>query len=239
MKILSKKIKNGGNNEISGEEAFKLYDTYGFPLELTKEIAEENNLNVNEEDFKKNMQEQKDRARASIQKVSLVDDLVYVNNPATEFLGYENSSCEAQVINVVENDDTLDVILDKTVFYAQSGGQQGDTGVFTKENGTKVRVLDTFKVQDVFVHRVEKTDIQTGEKIKAEIDFEKRCETQKHHSLAHLLQAALIKVLGDEVHQAGSQVEENRTRYDFSFSRAMTKDEIKKKNNKRLDKSRY
>ena len=203
---LIKKIKNNGNNEISGEEAFKLYDTYGFPLELTKEIAEENNLNVNEEDFKKNMQEQKDRARASIQKVSLVDDLVYVNNPATEFLGYENSSCEAQVINVVENDDTLDVILDKTVFYAQSGGQQGDTGVFTKENGTKVRVLDTFKVQDVFVHRVEKTDIQTGEKIKAEIDFEKRCETQKHHSLAHLLQAALIKVLGDEVHQAGSQV---------------------------------
>lgn len=225
---LIKKIKNDGNNEISGEEAFKLYDTYGFPLELTKEIAEENNLSVNEEDFKKNMQEQKDRARASIQKVSLVDDLVYVNNPATEFLGYENSSCEAQVINVVENDDTLDVILDKTVFYAQSGGQQGDTGVFTKENGTKVRVLDTFKVQDVFIHRVEKTDIQTGEKIKAEIDIEKRCETQKHHSLAHLLQAALIKVLGDEVHQAGSQVEENRTRYDFSFSRAMTKDEIKK-----------
>ena len=225
---LIKKIKENNKNEISGEEAFKLYDTYGFPYELTKEIADENNLKVDEEGFKAHMQEQKDRARASVQKISLVDDLVYVDNPQTEFLGYEKNTCTSKVINIIENEDTLDVILDKTVFYAQSGGQEGDTGVFIKANGTKIEVLETFKVQDVFVHRVKKSDIKISDEITAQIDVIKRQETQKHHSLAHLLQAALIKVLGDEVHQAGSQVEKNRTRYDFSLSRAMTKDEIKK-----------
>ena len=226
---LIKKIKSEGKDEISGEEAFKLYDTYGFPLELTKEIAGENNLKVNEKDFQKNMQEQKDRARASVQKISLVDDLIYVDNPATEFLGYEENSCRARVINVIENDDSLDVILDKTVFYAQSGGQTGDTGVIMKSDcDTKIEVLETFKVQDVFVHRVNKNaEIKKGEQVLALIDFSRRREIEKHHSLAHLLQAALIKELGDEVHQAGSQVEENRTRYDFSLSRAMSKDEIK------------
>ena len=225
---LIKKIKENNKNEISGEEAFKLYDTYGFPYELTKEIADENNLKVDEEGFKAHMQEQKDRARASVQKISLVDDLVYVDNPQTEFLGYEKNTCTSRVINIIENEDTLDVILDKTVFYAQSGGQEGDTGVFIKADGTKIEVLETFKVQDVFVHRVKKSDIKVSDEITAQIDVIKRQETQKHHSLAHLLQAALIKVLGDEVHQAGSQVEKNRTRYDFSLSRAMTKDEIKK-----------
>lgn len=225
---LIKKIKENNKNEISGEEAFKLYDTYGFPYELTKEIADENNLKVDEEGFKAHMQEQKDRARASVQKISLVDDLVYVDNPQTEFLGYEKNTCTSKVINIIENEDTLDVILDKTVFYAQSGGQEGDTGVFIKADGTKIEVLETFKVQDVFVHRVKKSDIKVSDEITAQIDVIKRQETQKHHSLAHLLQAALIKVLGDEVHQAGSQVEKNRTRYDFSLSRAMTKDEIKK-----------
>lgn len=225
---LIKKIKENNKNEISGEEAFKLYDTYGFPYELTKEIADENNLKVDEEGFKAHMQEQKDRARASVQKISLVDDLVYVDNPQTEFLGYEKNTCTSKVINIIENEDTLDVILDKTVFYAQSGGQEGDTGVFIKADGTKIEVLETFKVQDVFVHRVKKSDIKISDEITAQIDVIKRQETQKHHSLAHLLQAALIKVLGDEVHQAGSQVEKNRTRYDFSLSRAMTKDEIKK-----------
>lgn len=225
---LIKNIKENNKNEISGEEAFKLYDTYGFPYELTKEIADENNLKVDEEGFKAHMQEQKDRARASVQKISLVDDLVYVNNPQTEFLGYEKNTCTSKVINIIENEDTLDVILDKTVFYAQSGGQESDTGVFIKADGTEIEVLETFKVQDVFVHRVKKSDIKISDEITAKIDVIKRQETQKHHSLAHLLQAALIKVLGDEVHQAGSQVEKNRTRYDFSLSRAMTKDEIKK-----------
>ena len=225
---LIKKIKENNKNEISGKEAFKLYDTYGFPYELTKEIADENNLKVDEEGFKAHMQEQKDRARASVQKISLVDDLVYVDNPQTEFLGYEKNTCTSKVINIIENEDTLDVILDKTVFYAQSGGQEGDTGVFIKADGTEIEVLETFKVQDVFVHRVKKSDIKVSDEITAQIDVIKRQETQKHHSLAHLLQAALIKVLGDEVHQAGSQVEKNRTRYDFSLSRAMTKDEINK-----------
>ena len=226
IKDLIDKIKSENKSEISGEEAFKLYDTYGFPLELTKEIALENNLEVNEKEFQENMKEQKDRARASVQKISLVDDLVYVNNPKTEFLGYEQNECSAKVINIVKNDDTCDIILDKTVFYAQSGGQVGDIGYLVKKDGTKVEVIETFKVQDVFAHRV-LGNLEVGDEVVAKIDVQRRLEIQKHHSLAHLLQAALIKVLGDEVHQAGSQVEENRTRYDFSFSRAMSKDEIK------------
>ena len=221
------KIKAQGGSEITGDEAFKLYDTYGFPLELTKEIADENNLSVNEEDFKQKMKEQKERARASVQKISLVDDLVYVNNPATEFLGYNSTTCEAKVINVVADENNFDVILDKTVFYAQSGGQVGDIGTLETKSGKIVPVIETFKVQDVFVHRIEGT-LEIGDEIVATIDSKRRCETQKHHSLAHLLQAALIKHLGDEVHQAGSQVEPDRCRYDFSFSRAMTKEELNK-----------
>jgi len=231
-----KAAKAKGEKVISGEDCFKLYDTYGFPLELTKEIAAENLVEVDEEGFKKFMETQKDRARASMQKVVLADDKNYTSKPATKFVGYSENEARARVLAIIKNgedveftneDDIADVILDTTPFYAESGGQIGDSGVLEVENSDNVEVLKTFKVQNVFAHRV-RGAIKRGDSVIARIDADKRAEIRKHHSLAHLLQAALISVLGKEVHQAGSQVEENRTRYDFSFERAMTKDEIAK-----------
>lgn len=229
---------------INGEDAFKLYDTFGFPLELTVEIAAESNVNVDVDAFKVEMENQRERAKASVQKIVLTDELVYANiekdKGSTDFIGYEKLSCEdAKVIAIVKDgevveavdssDEIVDIMLDKTPFYAESGGQVGDVGTICAK-GFESEVANTFKVNKLFVQRVNIVDgeIKVGDTVSAKVDVEKRQETRVHHSLAHLLQAALIKILGDEVHQAGSQVDMQRTRFDFSFPRAMSKDEIKK-----------
>jgi len=222
--------------DISGEDAFKLYDTFGFPLELTVEIAAENGLKVDIEGFNKEMQAQKQRAKAAAQKIVLTDDLVYVDIEkefgATEFVGYEKNDIKANIAAKVENlkdSSYVDIILDKTPFYAESGGQVGDCGVL--ENDTfKAEVLTTFKVNKLFVHRCQIIDgeLIVNDFVTAKIDSKRREEIRIHHTAAHLLQSALIKVLGSEVKQAGSQVEEGRTRFDFSFSRAMSSAEIKR-----------
>lgn len=218
---------------IDGESAFKLYDTFGFPFELTKEIAEENGLTVDEAGFKVAMQEQKDRAKAATQKISVTGDLKYAKIEekvgSTDFVGYEQNECDAKILDLVEGDGYVDIILDKTPFYAECGGQVGDSG-YIENDDLKAEVLTTFKVNKLFVHRskVINGDVVIGENVHAKIDIPRREEIRLHHTSAHLLQAALIKVLGDEVHQAGSQVEENRMRFDFTFSRAMTPDELMK-----------
>ena len=217
--------------DIDGESAFKLYDTYGFPLELTKEIALENGLNVDENGYKIAMQEQKDRAKAAAAKISVTGDMKYAKVEkevgSTEFVGYSENECDAKILATIDGEGYVDVVLDKTPFYAECGGQVGDSGVIENEN-LKLEVLTTFKVNKLFVHRCEVVngEITIGEKVHAKIDVERREEIRLHHSSAHLLQAALVKVLGDEVKQAGSQVEENRMRFDFTFSRAMEPDEI-------------
>ena len=217
--------------DIDGESAFRLYDTFGFPFELTKEIAQENGLQVDEEGFKTAMQEQKDRAKAATQKISVTGDIKYAKIEeevgSTESLGYNETSAVAKILATVDGEGFVDIVLDKTPFYAECGGQIGDSGVIENEN-MKAEVLTTFKVNNLFVHRAKliNGEITIGEIVNAQIDVEKREEIRVHHTSAHLLQAALIKVLGDEVHQAGSQVEENRMRFDFTFSRAMTPEEI-------------
>ena len=217
--------------DIDGESAFKLYDTYGFPLELTKEIALENGLNVDENGYKIAMQEQKDRAKAAAAKISVTGDMKYAKVEkevgSTEFVGYSENECDAKILATIDGEGYVDVVLDKTPFYAECGGQVGDSGVIENEN-LKLEVLTTFKVNKLFVHRCEVVngEITVGEKVHAKIDVSRREEIRLHHSSAHLLQAALVKVLGDEVKQAGSQVEENRMRFDFTFSRAMEPDEI-------------
>ena len=217
--------------DIDGESAFRLYDTYGFPLELTKEIALENGLNVDEEGYKVAMQEQKDRAKAAAAKISVTGDMKYAKVEkevgSTEFVGYTENECDAKILATIDGEGYVDVVLDKTPFYAECGGQVGDSGVIENEN-LKLEVLTTFKVNKLFVHRCEVVngEITIGENVHAKIDVARREEIRLHHSSAHLLQAALVKVLGDEVKQAGSQVEENRMRFDFTFSRAMEPDEI-------------
>ena len=228
-KLLDEFIVN--KKDIDGENAFKLYDTYGFPLELTKEIAEENGLKVDEEGYKAAMQEQKERAKAATAKLSVTGDMKYAKIEdevgSTEFVGYTENEADAKILATVEGDGYVDIVLDKTPFYAECGGQVGDSGVIENYN-MKAEVLTTFKVNKLFFHRSKliNGDITIGEKVKAKIDVSRREEIRLHHTSAHLLQAALIKVLGDEVHQAGSQVEENRMRFDFTFNRAMTPEEI-------------
>lgn len=233
-KLLDEFIAN--KKDIDGESAFKLYDTYGFPLELTKEIAAENGLNVDEDGYKTAMQEQKDRAKAATAKISVTGDMKYAKLEdevgSTEFVGYEENECDAKILATIEGDGYIDVVLNKTPFYAECGGQTGDSGIIEdkKTNGQEVKleVLTTFKVNKLFVHRCK---IINGDELKdvevhAQIDIPRREEIRLHHTSAHLLQSALRKVLGEEVHQAGSQVEQDRMRFDFTFSRAMTPEEI-------------
>ena len=222
--------------DIDGESAFKLYDTYGFPFELTKEIAEENGLKVDEAGYKSAMQEQKDRAKAATAKISVTGDMKYAKLEdqvgSSEFVGYTENECDAKILATIDGDGYVDIVLDKTPFYAECGGQVGDSGIIEdkKTGGQEVKldVLTTFKVNKLFVHRCQiiNGEITIGEQVKAKIDVPRREEIRLHHSSAHLLQAALTKVLGNEVKQAGSQVEENRMRFDFTFSRAMTENEI-------------
>ena len=217
--------------DIDGESAFKLYDTYGFPFELTKEIAEENGLKVDEAGYKSAMQEQKDRAKAATAKISVTGDMKYAKLEdqvgSSEFVGYTENECDAKILATIDGDGYVDIVLDKTPFYAECGGQVGDSGYIENEN-LKAEVLTTFKVNKLFVHRskVINGEITISEQVKAKIDVPRREKIRLHHSSAHLLQAALTKVLGNEVKQAGSQVEENRMRFDFTFSRAMTENEI-------------
>ncbi len=222
--------------DIDGESAFKLYDTYGFPFELTKEIAAENGLNIDEEGFKAAMREQKDRAKAAAAKISVTGDIKYAKVEdevgSTDFVGYDENECKAKILATIEGEGFVDVVLDKTPFYAECGGQTGDSGIVFNDS-LKLDVLTTFKVNHLYVHRCQivNGEINIGDEVIAQIDLARREEIRVHHTSAHLLQAALIKVLGDEVHQAGSQVEENRMRFDFTFSRAMTPEEIQKTEN--------
>lgn len=228
-KLLEDLMQN--SKQIDGENAFKLYDTFGFPLELTMEIAAEKGVSVDVDGYKAEMQKQKEKAKAAAHKISLTDDLVYVDVEnkfgSTNFVGYNSEQAEAKIIAIIEAGDFIDIVLDKTPFYAECGGQVGDTG-FIEGNGFKAEVLNTFKVNKLFVHRVQMIngEAKTGDIVTACIDAEKRHKIALHHSNAHLIQAALRKVLGNEVHQAGSFVEDNRTRFDFTFPRAMTKEEI-------------
>ncbi len=217
--------------DIDGESAFRLYDTFGFPLELSKEIAEENGLKIDEEGYKKAMQEQKERAKAATAKISVTGDIKYAKLEeqvgSTEFTGYEENEGRAKILAFIDGEGYTDIVLDKTPFYAECGGQTGDSGVIENDN-MKAEVLTTFKVNKLFVHRAKVMygEITVGDQVNAKIDLPRREEIRIHHTSAHLLQAALIKVLGDEVKQAGSQVEENRMRFDFTFSRAMTPEEL-------------
>ena len=233
-------LLSDGSKQISGENAFKLYDTYGFPLELTVEIAQEKGISVDEEGFKACMKEQKERAKAAAQKIILTDDLIYIDiekeKGETNFVGYEKNCTDAKVVALVKDaekidsadeGETVDIVIDATPFYAECGGQVGDSGVIEGKN-FKARVLNTFKVDNLYAHRAEITEgtVKPEDSICAAIDVYRRQQITAHHTTAHLLQAALQKVLGDSVKQAGSQVEPDKTRFDFSFDRAMTAAEI-------------
>ena len=237
-------IKEEGKNAVSGEVAFKLHDTYGFPIDLTREIAAENSLKVDEDGFQKEMEAQKLRAREALKKKagSAWGELSSVKAekiPETVFLGYENYKCNAKILYMAKDEEEVDtvfdgenvgIILDKTVFYAESGGQVGDTGLIETKTGI-VEIKDCKKTPDgIFIHygKVTKGFIERGQEAEATIDVAKRVSIARNHTATHLLHKALRHVLGEHVAQAGSLVEEERFRFDFTHFEPVSEDDLKR-----------
>ncbi|MBQ3816838.1 MAG: alanine--tRNA ligase, partial [Clostridia bacterium] len=238
LSILNEFMKNGGT--LSGENAFKLYDTYGFPLDLTKDILAENGMSVDEEGFKTLMEKQRELARSSRKSADKEswksDGISFDGIDKTEFLGYSSYECEANIVDIVfggehtsfaQTGSKAILVLDKTVFYGESGGQSGDTGVITG-NGFEFLVTDTKRSAGVFTHfgTVKSGVVSLGDKVKAKIDTEKREAIRRNHTAAHLLQAGLRAVLGTHVEQAGQLVNEAAVRFDFTHFSALTAEEI-------------
>jgi len=228
--------KAKGEKMISGADAFKLYDTFGFPVDLTREIAEESGLVIDNDSFLALMKEQKDRARAARGNISGWSDSsksLLENLPATEFVGYTLAECVAKVLSIIVDSEAVEtasegecsVIFDKTPFYGEGGGQVGDSG----EVASVGTVTDTKKTNGIYIHELTlDAPIKVGDEVTLKIDSARRNAIKRNHSSAHLLQAALRSVLGTHVEQAGSYVDEHRVRFDFTHLAAMTEDEIAK-----------
>ena len=236
MKILSEAIGELDGTEIPGEVVFRLYDTYGFPTDLTADIAREQNLTIDMEGFERAMQAQRERARAA-SKFSASEAANIHLDVTTQFIGYESLSGTSRVValfrgeqavQTVDEGDAAIVVLDKTPFYAESGGQVGDTGRLYA-NGKTFDVLDTQKSGDAWLHKgkVLEGSISVGDELDAEVDRHLRSATRLNHSATHLLHAALREVLGDHVTQRGSLVEPERLRFDFSHFEAVTAEQLR------------
>ncbi|MEQ9231281.1 MAG: alanine--tRNA ligase, partial [Cyclobacteriaceae bacterium] len=221
-------FKETGRKEIDGKTAFELYDTFGFPLDLTSLIARENGMTVDEAGFKKEMEVQRNRSKSDAQK-STGDWIAVADDQATEFVGYEKLNCEARILRYRELEmkgkKSYQLVLDKTPFYAESGGQVGDTGVLKSES-EEVHIFDTKKENDLIVHFVAALPRDLGTTFMATVNQAKRSRTENNHSATHLLHAALREVLGDHVQQRGSLVNEKVLRFDFSHFSKMTDEEL-------------
>jgi alanyl-tRNA synthetase len=230
LKKIDEIIGSTKNKTVNGSAAFELYDTYGFPIDLTRLIAREKNLEVDEKGFEAEMQQQKDRARAAT-AISAEDWVVLSENGSTSFVGYDHTQAEAKVVKyrkvTAKGKTSFQLVLSTTPFYAESGGQVGDTGTLFFE-GEEVAVVDTKKENDLIIHFVEKLPINITGIVDARINTDRRSRTAVHHSATHLLHAALRKVLGTHVAQKGSLVNDEYLRFDFSHFAKMTTDEIAK-----------
>ena len=242
LSILSDLIRGAikeNSDTISGEEVFKLYDTFGFPIDLTREIAEENNLKIDEESFKALMLDQRTRAREARANISGWSDNsknLLADLAKTEFTGYTEYKSDAKIIAILVNDESVEsvnegdctLVLDRTPFYGEGGGQVGDSGTIYNENAL-LTVYDTKKNDGVYIHlcTVANGTVSVGDKVTADITDARRDAIKRNHSAAHLLQAALRSVLGSHVEQAGSYVDENVCRFDFTHFVALTEKELK------------
>ena len=234
IKILDEEINSLSGNQISGEVVFKLHDTFGFPYDLTADIAREKNLEIDSEGFAKCMQAQKDSSKAGSNFTSNIP--TPANIDATTFQGYEFLDSESKVLSIWNGQDLVDTAnendevffaLNQTSFYAESGGQVGDTGIFDSNSCSGI-VLDCKKQGKVFLHKakIESGSLKCGDVINMSVEKDKRRATAIHHSATHLLHAALKKVLGDHVQQKGSQVDHLKLRFDFAHSAPLTAKEI-------------
>ena len=241
LSMLETLTANGGT--LSGEDAFKLYDTYGFPIDLTKDILKEKGMTLDEEKFTECMNEQKKKARdarkASDGESWKSDGITFENIPQTVFGGYTENTCTATVLDIVSEGEHVGnvteganaiIVLNKTVCYAESGGQVGDSGIISNENVT-FAVADTKKTADgIFTHsgKITSGSVSVGDTVTVAINVERQNAIRRNHTAAHLLQAALRNVLGTHVEQAGQLVNENAVRFDFTHFSALTAEEIEK-----------
>ncbi len=240
---MEEQITKAGMKELAGADAFKLYDTYGFPLDLTREILEEKGFSVDEEGFKSCMQEQKEKARKARKVTNYMgaDVTVYeAIDPAitTDFVGYDQLTCESEITVLTTETEIVDaltdgqvgtIIVEQTPFYATMGGQEGDIGIITAADG-EFQVENTIKLLGGKVGHIGKVVrgmIKKGDQVTLSVDTARRTSTCKNHSATHLLQKALREVLGGHVEQAGSYQDGERTRFDFSHPTAMTAEEIR------------
>lgn len=241
------KLKASNKTVLLGEEAFKLYDTYGFPLDLTKEILEEENMSVDIEGFNEEMEKQRERARAARKDTEELgwetgNQIVIGEKAKADFVGYDNFSICTEVLALIKDGksvtevnegETVNIILEATPLYPEGGGQVGDRGTIYKENA-KIEVLDSNKVKmgtvEQIVHKgkVTKGSFKTEEKVKAAVDMERRMNTARNHTATHLLHKVLKEVLGNHVEQAGSLVTPEKLRFDFTHFEAVSKEEITK-----------
>lgn len=234
MNILNEALEALEGTVIPGELVFKLYDTYGFPTDLTADVAREHDYTIDEDGFQAAMQAQRKRAQEASQFGADYNDTLRVEQE-TAFTGYDNGEQESNVVELICGNDFCDqltdgqegvVVLDSTPFYAESGGQVGDTGVLKVANG-EFLVTDTQKLGNAFAHKgTVKGVIQKGDKAAAKIDDTKRTSIRKNHSATHLLHAALREVLGDHVTQKGSLVNAERLRFDFSHFESVTAEQL-------------
>lgn len=232
-------------NVVSGEDAFDLYTTYGFPIELTIEIAKERNKSVDLKGFEKAKEKHSEVSSGEMFDVKLTEKKIYgellKELGETKFLGYNQEKCEAKVLALINQKgekvkslntgEKGEVILDQTPFYAESGGQVGDTGEMNCRGVPwHALVNDTQKHEGLFIHHVEikSGEIKVGDKVTCQIDSKKRARTRHHHSVTHLMHSALRQVFGSNLQQAGSEVNHERTRFDFTLDRAAKSEEITK-----------
>ncbi|MBD3321451.1 MAG: alanine--tRNA ligase, partial [Chitinivibrionales bacterium] len=229
------KLENEKKTIIPGHDVFLLYDTYGFPMDLTRLMARERGFSIDEEAYESLMEHQRDRARDAAKKgddgalsaEGWIDTGVEAN---TEFVGYDADDAEVRVVRYKHADGSYLCVLDKTPFYAESGGQVGDTGTLTTEEETVFEVSGTFKWNDMVVHKLVAQgpvdESEFSKPLHACIASGERRAIRRHHSATHLLQAALRKVLGDHIQQSGSRVEPAALRFDFTHFKALTHEEI-------------
>ena len=239
MQLLESEVKNLDGNEITGTVVFKLYDTYGFPVDMTADYAREKGLGIDLEEYNSLMLQQKKRARSSSNFTSLIPESLNIKGK-TKFLGYESNVHSSKIVAIIpsegsnkhnqirENQEGL-IVLKETPFYAESGGQVGDTGYLKKEESI-FEVHDTQKKGDIYLHLgiVKSGTFKKDETVEAEINISQRRRITNHHSGTHLLHASLRDVLGNHVEQKGSLVEESRLRFDFSHNAPIDKEEIEK-----------
>ena len=224
-----KVLANLSGNKISGKEAFRLYDTYGFPLDLTQLLARENGISVDDEGFKSEMKEQRQRAKSSAKFTHQEEDLDWIKvleEESFDFVGYETTKSKSQILRYSAQKDQVLVVMNTSPFYAESGGQIGDSGTI-KGKGVDLIVDDVKKDQDIFIHYCSGSidDSLTGS-VSCEVDFDRRQNIRKNHTATHLMHKALKEVLGDHVQQAGSLVHPDYLRFDLTHSEKITSEQI-------------